>query len=93
MIKDVNFRPGDIVRVFEKIKEGDKSRIQVFEGTILGAGGRGGNKSFCVRKIVADVAVEKIWPVNSPAIEKVTVKSHSKKRVRRSKLYYLRKDK
>ena len=89
MIQTIDFVPGDIVRVSEKIKEADKSRIQVFEGTVLGIKGRGENKSFRVRKMVGDVWVERIWPIISPNIEKVQVKTHSKKRVRRAKLYYL----
>ena len=93
MLKKINFVPGDIVRVHENIKEGDKSRTQVFEGTVLALRGRGENKSFTVMKMVGDVGVEKIWPINSPNIEKVTLKAHSKKRVRRAKLYYLRKTK
>lgn len=90
MIGKINFVPGDIVKVYEKIKEGEKSRIQIFEGTVLGIKGRAENKTFIVRKVVGDVAVEKIWPIMSPNIEKVVVKEHSKKRVRRAKLYYLR---
>lgn len=91
MISQINFNPGDIVRVYQKIKEGDKTRTQVFEGTVLGIRGRGENKMFMVRKTVGDVAVERIWPVKSPNIEKVDVKAHSKKKIRRAKLYYLRK--
>lgn len=90
MIAKINFVPGDIIKVYEKIKEGEKSRIQIFEGTVLGIKGRAENKTFIVRKVVGDVAVEKIWPIMSPNIEKVVVKEHSKKRVRRAKLYYLR---
>lgn len=90
MIGKINFVPGDIVKVYEKIKEGEKSRIQIFEGTVLGIKGRAENKTFIIRKVVGDVAVEKIWPIMSPNIEKVVVKEHSKKRVRRAKLYYLR---
>ncbi|MDO8621310.1 MAG: 50S ribosomal protein L19 [Candidatus Levybacteria bacterium] len=90
MIAKINFVPGDIIRVYEKIKEGEKSRIQVFEGTVLGIKGRAENKTFMIRKVVGDVAVEKIWPIMSPNIEKVVVKEHSRKRVRRAKLYYLR---
>lgn len=90
MIKTVNFVPGDIVRVHERIKEGEKSRIQIFEGTVLALKGRGENQSFTVMKIVADVGVEKIFPVKSPNVEKVVVKEHSKKKIRRAKLYYLR---
>lgn len=105
MIKQIDFVPGDIIRVHERIKEEDpsagrvspegnsgqvKTRIQVFEGTVLAIKGRGENKSFTVQKIVGDVGVEKIFPVKSPNVEKVVVKEHSKKRVRRAKLYYLR---
>lgn len=91
MITQINFTPGDIVRVHQKIKEGDKTRTQVFEGTVLAIRGRGENKMFTVRKLVGDVAVERIWPVKSPNIEKADVKAHSKKKIRRAKLYYLRK--
>lgn len=90
MINQINFAPGDTVRVHEKIKEGDKSRIQVFEGVVLALKGRGGNKSFTVMKTVGDVGVEKIFPVNSPNVEKIEVKAHSKKKIRRAKLYYMR---
>lgn len=91
MIKAVNFTPGDTVRIHQKVIEGEKIRTQVFEGVVLGIKGRGENKTFTVRKLVGDVAVEKIWPVNSPIIEKVQVKSRSKKKIRRAKVYYLRK--
>ncbi len=90
MINKVNFIVGDIIRVHEKIKEGDKSRIQVFEGTVLAFKGRGENQSFTVMKIVGDIGVEKIFPINSPNLEKIVVKAHSKKKIRRAKLYYLR---
>jgi len=106
MITDINFKPGDVVRVFEKVKESEtdagdvkkgekidqvKTRIQIFEGTVLGIRGRGENKSFTVRKLSEKVGVEKIWPVKSPNIEKVVVKSNPKKKIKRAKLYYLRK--
>jgi large subunit ribosomal protein L19 len=98
MIQTINFVPGDTVRVFEKVKEGDpsagsgqvKTRLQAFEGVVLGIKGREENKTFMVRKMVGDVAVEKIWPISSPNVQKVNVKKHSKTRVRRAKLYYLR---
>ncbi len=97
MIAQINFVPGDVVRVHQKIKEEEKgkekTRIQVFEGTVLAFKGRGENKSFTVRKLVGDIAVERIWPVMAPNIEKVEVKAHAKNRVRRAKLYYLRKPK
>lgn len=90
MIQKVDFIPGDIVRVHEKIKEGDKSRIQVFEGTVLAFKGRGENQSFTVMKKVGDVGVEKIFPIKSVNLEKVEIKEHSKKKIRRAKLYYMR---
>lgn len=90
MITDVNFAPGDIIRVYQKIVEDSKTRTQVFEGAVLGIKGRGINKTFIVRKVVGDVAVERIWPMSSPNIEKVQIKAHSKKRVRKAKLYHLR---
>lgn len=98
MISQINFVPGDTIRVHERIKEGDptdnsgqaKTRIQVFEGIVLALKGREENKSFTVMKTVGDIGVEKIFPVNSPNVEKVTVKGHSKKKIRRAKLYYMR---
>ncbi|MDE2026679.1 MAG: 50S ribosomal protein L19 [Patescibacteria group bacterium] len=85
----INFVPGDVVRVHQKIQEGDKTRIQVFEGVVLSIRGRGENKTFTVQKMVGDIAVERIWPIASPLVEKVEVKAHSKKRVKRAKLYNL----
>jgi large subunit ribosomal protein L19 len=90
MLQTIDFIPGDTVRVHQKIQEQDKTRIQVFEGMVLQIKGRGDNKSFTVRKLVGDVAVERIWPIMSPNIEKVEVKAHSKKKIRRAKLYYVR---
>lgn len=90
MLQVTSFIPGDIVRVYQKIKEGDKTRTQVFEGTVLAIRGRGDNMMFTVRKLVGDIAVERIWPIGSPNIEKVVVKAHSKKKIRRAKLTYLR---
>jgi large subunit ribosomal protein L19 len=89
-LQTIDFIPGDTVRVHQKIQEQDKTRIQVFEGMVLQIKGRGDNKSFTVRKLVGDVAVERIWPIMSPNIEKVEVKAHSKKKIRRAKLYYVR---
>lgn len=89
---EINFSPGDTIRVYQKIKEGEKTRTQVFEGIVLGIRGRGENKSFTVRKIaVGGIGVERIWPASSPLIEKVAVVK--KGAVRRAKLYYLRKQK
>ncbi len=93
MITNIDFIPGDILKVHQKIKEGEKTRTQIFEGVVLGISGRGENKMFTVRKLVGDVAVERIFPVNSPNIEKAVVKAHSKKKIRRSKLYHLRSSK
>lgn len=99
MIKQVDFKPGDIVRVHQKIKEGDpsagsgqvKTRVQVFEGVVLSMKGTNGNRMFTVRKVVGDVAVERIFPVDSPNIDKVEIKGKIKEKVRRAKLYFLRK--
>lgn len=90
MIGQINFVPGDIVRVHERINEGEKSRIQVFEGVVLALKGKEENKSFTVMKTVGDVGVEKIYPINSVNVEKVVLKEHSKKKIRRAKLYYMR---
>jgi len=84
-----HFRPGDTVRVHVKIKEGEKERIQVFEGTVIGQR-RGGSRSmFTVRKVSFGQGVERIFPVHSPMIDKLEVVRSA--RVRRAKLYYLRK--
>jgi len=94
MISQINFTPGDIVRVHQLIREiekgEEKSRIQVFEGTVLAIKGRGENKSFTVRKVVGDVAAERIFPVSSPNIDKVQVVGRIKDNVRRAKLFHLR---
>ena len=82
------FRSGSTVRVHVKIKEGDKSRIQVFEGTVLKKQGTGVRSTFTVRKISNGVGVEKTWPLHSPIVEKVDVVRRGK--VRRAKLNYLR---
>jgi len=84
----VNFRPGDNVRVHVKIVEGDKERIQVFEGVVI-AIHRGRNRgTFTVRKVSYGVGVERIFPAHSPNIDKVEVLSSGK--VRRARLFYLR---
>ena len=91
MIQKIDFVPGDIVRVSEKIKEGDKYRLQVFEGTVLSIKGRDENKSFMVRRIGAgQVGIERIFPLISPTIEKIEVIKKGTKGVRRAKLYYTR---
>lgn len=90
MLQQINFAPGDIVRVHQKIKEGEKTRVQIFQGTVLGIRGRGVNKSFTVQKLVGGIAVHRIWPVSSPNIEKVEVKEKPKRMIRRAKLTYLK---
>ena len=79
---------GDTVKVYGKIKEGNRERIQVFEGTIIKVQGTGVRATFTVRKNSNGVGVEKTWPVHSPNVEKVEVVRSGK--VRRAKLYYLR---
>ena len=87
--KDVpDFRPGDTVRVHVRVAEGDKERIQVFEGTVLGRSGNRARETFTVRKVSYGVGVERIFPVHSPTIQKVDVLRSAK--VRRAKLYFLR---
>ncbi len=90
MLMTIDFAPGDVVRVHQKVQEGDKTRVQVFKGTVLGIRGRGENKMFTVRKKVGSIAVERIWPVNSAMLEKVEVEERPRKRVRRAKLTHLR---
>lgn len=83
-----DFGPGDTVRVHVKVREGDKERIQVFEGVVLGKRGGGIRETFTVRKVSYGVGVERVFPVHSPNIDKIEVVRHAK--VRRAKLYYLR---
>ncbi|MEK6758932.1 MAG: 50S ribosomal protein L19 [Deltaproteobacteria bacterium] len=82
------FGPGDTLLVRVKIKEGDKERVQPFEGTVIKKRGGGIGATFTVRKVSYGVGVERIFPINSPALESVKVVSRGK--VRRAKLYYLR---
>lgn len=84
-----DFRPGTTVRVDVRIKEGDKSRIQAFEGLVIARGGKGIAETFTVRKVSSQIGVERTFPIHSPLIEKITVLRRGK--VRRSKLFYLRK--
>lgn len=90
MLQTTDFVPGDIVKVHQRIQEGEKTRIQIFKGTVLQIRGRGINKMFTVQKMVGPIAVERIWPVNSPNVSKVEVAEHSKKKIRRAKLNYLK---
>ncbi len=80
--------PGDTVRVFVKIVEGNKERIQAYEGTIIAEHGSGINKTITVRKVFQGVGVERVFLVYSPRIEKITVQRRGD--VKRAKLYYLR---
>ena len=82
------FKAGDTIVVHYKVKEGNKERIQLFEGVVIRASGGGIAKNFTVRKVSSGVGVERIIPLNSPLIDKIEVKRIGK--VRRSRLYYLR---
>jgi len=89
MRKDIPaFRPGDTVRVHVKIQEGDKFRIQVFEGVVIGIKHNGVSSTFTVRKVSSGYGVERIFPVHSPIIDRLEVMKSGK--VRRARLYYLR---
>ena len=83
-----DFRPGDTVRVHVRIVEGDKERVQVFEGVVLQRRRAGTSSSFAVRKVSYGVGVERVFPLHSPAIAKIELKARG--RVRRSRLTYLR---
>jgi len=83
------FKPGDTVKVHVKIREGDKERIQVFQGVVIRKRKGAANASFTVRKVSYGIRVERIFPLHSPNIDKIEVVSRG--RVRRSRLYYLRK--
>ena len=83
-----SFRIGDTVRVHNRIKEGSRERIQLYEGTVIGRRGSGISETFTVRRISYGVGVEKVFPIHSPNVVKVDVIRRGK--VRRAKLYYLR---
>lgn len=82
------FEPGDTVNVHYRVREGDKERIQQYQGIVISDRGSGSNKTFTVRKVSSNIGVERIFPLNSPFISKIEVKRKGK--VRRSKLFYLR---
>jgi len=82
------FAPGDTVKVHVKIKEGEKERIQVFQGVVISKRKGGVNASFTVRKVSYGIGVERVFPLHSPIIDKVEVVTRG--RVRRAKIYYLR---
>lgn len=90
MVTQIDFRVGDIVKVYTKIVEGDKTRTQIFEGQVIQIKGRGENKSYTVMKKVGDVSVERIWHVGNPNVDKVEFKSKPKMNVRRAKLNFLK---
>ena len=82
------FKAGDTVSVHYKIREGNKERIQVYQGVVIQRNSIGTNQTFTVRKISNGIGVERIFPINSPNIEKIEINNHGK--VRRAKLFYLR---
>ncbi len=82
------FRVGDTVKVSAKIKEGNRERIQVFEGTVIKRQGGSNRETFTVRKLSSGIGVEKTWPLHSPFVEDITVVRRGK--ARRAKLFYLR---
>src|SRR5687767_11974888 len=82
------FAPGDTLRVNVRVREGEKERIQAFEGVCIARKGGGVSETFTVRKVSSGIGVERIFPIHSPSIESLTVVRRG--RVRRAKLYYLR---
>lgn len=86
---ELDFRAGDTIRVFQKVKEGAKTRLQAFEGLVLSHNhGKEAGATFTVRKVVGGIGVERIFPLYSPDVDKVEVKSKSK--FKRAKLFYIR---
>lgn len=84
-----DIRAGDTIRLFQKIKEGDKERLQPFEGLVIAKKhGQGETATITVRKVAAGIGVERVFPLHSPTIEKIEILKRSK--VRRAKLYYIR---
>ncbi len=83
-----DFAPGDTLRVNVKIKEGERERVQAFEGLCIARAGQGLNENFTVRKLSFGEGVERVFPVNSPVLDSIEVRRRGK--VRRAKLYYLR---
>lgn len=88
MVKIPDIKPGDLVKVYTKIKEGNKERVTPFQGIVIQMRGKDLNKTFTVRKISAGLGVERIFPLHSPMIKKIEIKKKGK--VRRAKLNYLR---
>jgi len=87
----VNFKVGDSIRLHTRVVEGDKERIQIFSGIVIGRKGRGLNERFTVRRISYGEGVERVFPVNSPRIAKIEIETEGK--ARRAKLNYLRRRK
>lgn len=83
-----SFEIGDTVKVYQKITEGSKTRIQLFEGTVIARKHGGVNETFTVRKVVKNLGTEKVFPLHSPLVDRIEVVRHGK--IRRAKLYYLR---
>jgi large subunit ribosomal protein L19 len=83
------FRPGDTVKVHVRIVEGERERIQVFEGLVIAINRKGARSSFTVRKVSYGIGVERVFPMNSPMLDKIEIVNRG--RVRRAKLYYIRK--
>jgi large subunit ribosomal protein L19 len=88
LVQRPQMRPGDTVRVHVKVREGDKERIQIFEGTVIGLRRGGPRATFTVRKVSFGQGVERIFPLHSPIVDKIDVVRSAK--VRRAKLYFLR---
>lgn len=90
-LNEVEFGVGDKIKLSQRIREGDKQRVQTFEGLVIAIKGRGPNKMFTVRKIAAGaVGVERIFPLASPTLEKISVVKKGTSGVKRAKLYYVR---
>ncbi len=89
--KDIKFGVGDRIRVIQKVVEGDKKRLQALEGIVIRIKGRDKNKSFTVRRIgVGQIGIERIFPLETPTIEKIEVVKQGTRGVKRAKLYYIR---
>ena len=87
--KDIpEFRSGDTLKVHVKVREGDKERIQIFQGVVIARRGTGTNETFTVRKMSGGIGVERVFPIHSPILDSIEVLRRG--RVRRAKLYYLR---
>lgn len=85
------FQVGDIIRVFQRIQEGEKSRLQAFEGIVISRRGIGTGATFSVLKTDQSDSVEKTFPLHSPLVEKITVVKAGKKKLKKAKLFHLRK--